>query len=163
MFESFRLPPGLKTKVPLLWARRHSILDRYPVAANVRDHPATKIRVGLVDDDLSVRRALDRLLRTHGYLCVSYDSAEAALKDPEFLQTSCVILDVQLGGMNGFDLGQRLHSLGLNMPQIFITAHIKSDLPRHPESASVLVKPFDEHQLIALIQDATDADAGQVS
>jgi FixJ family two-component response regulator len=132
----------------------------------VTQNPAIKIRVGLVDDDLSVRRALDRLLRTHGYLCVSYESAEAALSDPDFLQMNCVILDVQLGGMNGFALGQRLHSLGLDMPQIFITAHAKSDFPQHSQETAILVKPFDESQLISLIEDATgpnNSESGRLS
>ena len=125
------------------------------------DDPALQIRVGLVDDDLSVRRALGRLLRTHGYACISYESAEAALSDPDFLRTNCVILDVQLGGMNGFALGQRLHALGLSMPQIFITAHLKSDFPQHSQEAAVLMKPFDEQQLIALLQDATGSPSSK--
>ena len=117
--------------------------------------PAAKIRVGLVDDDLSVRRAVGRLLRTHGYDCMIYDSAEAALSDPDFPQMNCVILDVQLGGISGFELGERLHSLGLSMPQIFITAHVKSDFPQRSQDTALLVKPFDEGQLIDLIKDAT--------
>lgn len=47
-------------------------------------NPSAKIRVGLVDDDFSVRRALSRLLQAHGYSCSSYDSAESALNDPDF-------------------------------------------------------------------------------
>jgi FixJ family two-component response regulator len=119
------------------------------------EDPATKIRVGLVDDDLSVRRALDRLLRSHGYSCLSYESAEAALSDPAFLQMNCVIVDVQLGGMNGFELGHRLDTLELNIPQIFITAHKESDLPEHSENIVLLTKPFDENELIGLIEGST--------
>jgi FixJ family two-component response regulator len=114
--------------------------------------PTVKIRVGLVDDDVSVRRAVSRLLRIHGYACSSYDSAEAALNDPEFLQMSCVVVDVQLGGMNGFELGHRLGELQLQIPQIFITAHMSADLPDHPEDSVLLMKPFDENQLLALIE-----------
>jgi FixJ family two-component response regulator len=125
------------------------------MAASVTSDPAVKMRVGLVDDDLSVRRALSRLLRTHGYDCMSFDSAEAALSDPDFRQMNCVILDVQLGGMGGFELGKRLQSLGFYMPQIFISAHIKSDFPHHSQPTAVLIKPFDESQLIDLIQGAT--------
>jgi FixJ family two-component response regulator len=84
-----------------------------------------------------------------------YDSAEAALSDPDFPQMNCVILDVQLGGISGFALGERLHSLGLSMPQIFITAHVKSDFPQRSQDTALLVKPFDEGQLIDLIKDAT--------
>ena len=112
-----------------------------------------------MDDDLSVRRAVGRLLRTHGYDCMIYDSAEAALSDPDFPRMNCVILDVQLGGISGFELGERLHSLGLSMPQIFITAHVKSDFPQRSQDTALLVKPFDESQLIDLIKDATGSSS----
>ena len=118
----------------------------------VTSDSAVKIRVGLVDDDLSVRRAVTRLLQIHGYSCSSYDSAEAALKDPEFLRMNCHICDVQLGGMNGFELGQHLDALQPQIPRIFITAHMASDLPEHPENSVLLMKPFDDDQLLALIQ-----------
>jgi FixJ family two-component response regulator len=118
-------------------------------------NPAVKIRVGLVDDDFSVRRAVSRLLQTHGYSCSSYDSAESALNDPDFLQMNCHIVDVQLGGMNGFELGYRVDALQRQIPRIFITAHMASDLPEHPENSVLLTKPFDDEQLLALIQSST--------
>ena len=114
--------------------------------------PKVKIRVGLVDDDVSVRRAVSRLLRIHGYSCSSYDSAEAALNDPEFLQMNCIVVDVQLGGMNGFELGHRLDALRPQIPRIFITAHMSADLLDQPEGGVLLMKPFDENQLLALIE-----------
>jgi CheY-like chemotaxis protein len=123
--------------------------------AKVTIDPRVKIRIGVVDDDVSVRRALSRLLRIHGYSCLSYDSAEAALKDPEFLQMNCIIVDVRLGGMNGFELGHRLDVLHPQIPRIFITAHMSTDLPDHPGDSVLLTKPFDENQLLALIEQAT--------
>lgn len=117
--------------------------------------PRVKIRIGVVDDDVSVRRAVSRLLRIHGYSCLSYDSAESALNDPEFLQMNCVIVDVQLGGMNGFELGHRLDALQPRIPRIFITAHMSTDLPDHPEDSVLLMKPFDENQLLDLIERST--------
>ena len=131
------------------------MLPSYGTVVQVAVDPTVKIRVGLVDDDVSVRRAVSRLLRIHGYSCSSYDSAEAALNDPEFLQMNCVVVDVQLGGMNGFELGHRLDELGPQIPRIFITAHMSSDLPDHPEDSVVLTKPFDENQLLALIERST--------
>jgi FixJ family two-component response regulator len=117
---------------------------------------AAKIRVGLVDDDLSVRRAVSRLLRIHGYLCLSYESAETALNDPDFLQMNCHIFDVHLAGMNGFELAHRLDALQSQVPRIFITAHMVSDLPEHPENSILLMKPFDDNQLLALVRSSTD-------
>jgi len=132
------------------------MLYRYGMAVPVTIDPTVKIRVGLVDDDVSVRRAVSRLLRIHGYSCSSYDSAEAALDDPEFLQMNCIIVDVQLGGMNGFELGHRLDALQPQIPRIFITAHMSSDLPDRPEDSVLLTKPFDENQLLALIESSTE-------
>jgi FixJ family two-component response regulator len=123
-------------------------------AVQVAIDPRAKIRIGLVDDDISVRRAVSRLLRIHSYFCLSYDSAEAALNDPEFLQMDCIIVDVQLGGMNGFELGHRLDALQSRIPRIFITAHTSTDLPDHPGDSVLLMKPFDENQLLALIERA---------
>jgi FixJ family two-component response regulator len=99
---------------------------------------------------------VSRLLRIHGYLCSSYESAEEALNDPQFLQMNCHVFDVQLGGMNGFELGHRLDALQLQIPRIFITAHMVSDLPEHPEDSVLLMKPFDDNQLLALIKRSTD-------
>jgi FixJ family two-component response regulator len=132
------------------------MLYRYGMAVPVTIDPRVKIRVGLVDDDVSVRRAVSRLLRIHGYSCSSYESAEAALNDPEFLQMNCIVVDVQLGGMNGFELGHRLDALQPQIPRIFITAHMSSDLPDHPEHSVLLMKPFDENQLLALIEKSTE-------
>jgi FixJ family two-component response regulator len=140
----------------LLSEPRALMLYRYGMAVPVTIDPTVKIRVGLVDDDVSVRRAVSRLLRIHGYSCSSYESAEAALEDPEFLQMNCIIVDVQLGGMNGFELGHRLDALQPRIPRIFITAHMSSDLPDHPEHSVLLTKPFDESQLLALIESSTE-------
>jgi FixJ family two-component response regulator len=126
------------------------MLHWYGTAVQVTIDPTVKIRVGLVDDDVSVRRAVSRLLRIHGYSCSSYDSAESALNDPEFLQMNCLVVDVQLGGMNGFELGHRLDELQTQIPRIFITAHMTADLPDHPEDSVLLMKPFDDNQLLPL-------------
>jgi FixJ family two-component response regulator len=110
------------------------------------------VRIGLVDDDSSVRRAVARLLRTNGYDCVTYDSAEVALTDPALLQMDCIIIDIQLGGMNGFEFRDRLDALGVRIPSLFITAHIGPDLPGRLGNRVLLVKPFGEDQLIGSIK-----------
>ncbi len=69
---------------------------------------------------------------------------------------------IQLGGMNGFELGHRVDALQLKIPRIFITAHMMSDLPEYPEEAIVLMKPFDDKQLLALIQSSTGMPASQL-
>lgn len=112
---------------------------------------ANMIHIGLVDDDLSVRRSVGRLLRTHGYACSTYDSGEAALADPGFLQMDCHVVDVQLGGINGVELCARIKALGPPIPHVFITALVhdnRSELDEQLQSDILLTKPFEEHQLI---------------
>ncbi len=112
------------------------------------------IRIGLVDDDFSIRRALGRLLRSHGYECIAYPSAEEALRDPEFLEMDCLILDIELLGMNGFQLRDRVRELGAPIPYLFITAHTESDYPDWDAqigNGSFLLKPVEANQLLCSV------------
>src|SRR5277367_6709725 len=111
----------------------------------------TTMRIGLVDDDASVRRAVGRMLRTYGYSCSTYESGESALVDPGISQMDCLVVDIQLGGINGFELRDRLRALGLLIPHVFITAHVEPDSAQWSERANnsiVLNKPFEEEQLV---------------
>jgi len=113
-------------------------------------------RVGLVDDDLSVRKAMSRLLRSRGSVCVTYESAEAALADPDLLQVHCLILDIELPEMNGFELRDHLIERGSAIPHFFLTAHTESDFADwdiRMGNSLCLRKPVDENQLIALINE----------
>ena len=123
-----------------------SMIDCLPIAT----------RVGLVDDDLSVRKAMSRLLRSRGSVCVTYESAEAALADPDLLQVHCLILDIELPEMNGFELRDHLIELGSPIPHLFLTAHTESDFADwniRMGASLCLRKPVDENQLIALINE----------
>ena len=114
----------------------------------------TATRIGLVDDDLSVRKAMSRLIRSRGSVCVTYESAEAALADPDLLQLHCLILDIELPEMNGFELRDHLIEVGSPIPHLFLTAHTESDFAdwnvRMGDSL-FLRKPVDENQLISVI------------
>lgn len=116
-----------------------------------------KACIGLVDEDVSVRRALERLLKTHGYSCATYESAEAALGDPLLQEIQCIIIDVQLAGMNGFELCDRLDALEVRIPRIFITAHVQAEVPDRLGHCALLIKPFEEKQLIASIENSLKA------
>ena len=114
----------------------------------------TATRIGLVDDDLSVRKAMSRLLRSRGSVCVTYESAEAALADPDLLRLHCLILDVELPEMNGFELRDHLVALGSPIPHLFLTAHTESDFAdwnTQMGDSLCLRKPVDENQLISVI------------
>jgi len=79
--------------------------------------------VAVVDDDESVCRSFGRLLRAAGMQPITYDSAEAFLADAKRPQFSCLVLDIQLGGISGIELARRLVDVGARTPVIFITAH----------------------------------------
>ena len=81
------------------------------------------IYVAIVDDDPSVCQAFSRLLRAAGFHPVSYGSAEALLDDSKRPLFDCLVLDIQLGGMSGIELRQRLEDVRDLTPVIFITAH----------------------------------------
>jgi FixJ family two-component response regulator len=83
----------------------------------------TPIYVAVVDDDESLCRSLGRLLRAAGIQPVTYASAEEFLADSKHPQFDCLVLDIQLGGISGIELGERLVTEGGHAPFIFITAH----------------------------------------
>ena len=79
--------------------------------------------VAVIDDDESLCRSLGRLLRASGMQPITYASAEAFFADTKQPRFDCLVLDVQLGGMSGIALAQRLVAQGAHPPFIFITAH----------------------------------------
>ena len=82
-----------------------------------------KISVAVVDDDASLCRSLARLLRASGIDSVCYCSAEDLLGDRNRSHFDCLIFDIQLGGMSGIELHERLAAGSSITPVIFLTAH----------------------------------------
>jgi len=80
-------------------------------------------RVAVVDDDVSLCRALSRLLRAEGMSAVTYHSAAAFLADADQPAFDCLVLDIQLGGMSGIELHRQLNATGPTPPVIYVTAH----------------------------------------
>ncbi len=91
----------------------------YKGHAAVPDTPV----ISIIDDDELVRAATNRLVRSVGYLALTFTSAEEFLQSPRLNDTSCVIADVQMPGMNGLELQSALLAKGNSVPMIFITAH----------------------------------------
>ena len=111
--------------------------------------------VSIVDDDPSVRRALERLVEAAGYAVETFASAEEFLGSTSFGPVACLILDVHLNGMNGLDLKELLVARGDTVPVIFITAH--DDAPTRERidrsgAAAFLAKPFNRQALIGAIR-----------
>ena len=75
-----------------------------------------------MDDDLSVRRALRRPVQSAGYTVVTFASAGEFLESPTLAQAACLVLDIALEGMSGFELQERLAADHPSLPIIFITA-----------------------------------------
>jgi FixJ family two-component response regulator len=85
--------------------------------------PAAPIYIAVVDDDEELCRSFGRLLRAAGFQPIAYASAEALLADTKHPQFDCLVLDVELGGISGIELAERLVADGCSTPFIFITAH----------------------------------------
>jgi FixJ family two-component response regulator len=82
----------------------------------------TPCHICVVDDDASIREALKSLMRSAGYQVETFGSAEEFLVSGDLKDTACLILDVHLPGMSGFELQNRLNSERLAIPVIFLTA-----------------------------------------
>lgn len=108
--------------------------------------------IAIVDDDVSVCRALERLVRSIGFEGATFNSGEdliAALSNPPPFRPDCVVLDIHMPGLTGIEVQQRLAGRGL--PIVFITAQDDAglrDRALRAGAAAVLRKPFDDRLFI---------------
>ena len=113
--------------------------------------------VCVIDDDVSLLRALRRLLGASGFQVKTFSSAEDFLECSSASAPGCLVLDVHLGGLSGFELHERLVAAGRRIPVVFITAHDDAatrDRARRAGAVEYLRKPFDDESLIAGINRA---------
>jgi FixJ family two-component response regulator len=113
--------------------------------------------VCVVDDDAPVRRALQRLLQASGYGVETFGSAADFLATEHAPPPDCLVLDIRLGGMSGFQLHDRLRATGISIPTVFITGHDDAatrELARRVGAAGYVRKPFDEASLVSAIEAA---------
>ena len=107
--------------------------------------------VAVIDDDESIRRAMERLIRSFGFPVVTFPSAQEFLLSSHALHTACLILDVQMPGMSGLQLQSHLAQAGCRIPIIFITAYPdESTRARALQTGAVdfLEKPFRDDVLL---------------
>src|SRR5512142_1872904 len=83
--------------------------------------------VHIVDDDSSFRKAIGRVLRGAGYQINQYESANQLLENLPSAARGCILLDVQMPGLNGPQLQETLAKMGFELPIIFLTGH--GDIP----------------------------------
>jgi FixJ family two-component response regulator len=113
--------------------------------------------ISIVDDDSSMRDALVGLFRSLGYDARGFASAEDFLACGDLERFSCAITDIQMPGMNGFELKQRLDERHGALPVIMITARSEPDLREKAISsgaACFLRKPFDTETLVDCLERA---------
>lgn len=117
--------------------------------------------VFVVDDDDDVRVSIAELLRSVGLRAKTFVTAQEFLGHERGEEPSCLVLDLQLPGMDGLDVQRELTGSGNSMPIIFLTAH--GDIPtsvRAMKSGALefLTKPFDDAHLLEMIQQALEHD-----
>ena len=121
-------------------------------AATIKpDGEMSEIRlVSVIDDDESLRRALERLIRSFGFPVVVFPSAHEFLLSDHVQDTACLILDMQMPRMNGLELQSHLAQAGCRIPIIFITAYSDQRVRARALQAGAvdfLQKPFSDDVL----------------
>ena len=127
----------------------------------MRESRKSDALIAIVDDDASVREGLQSLIRSAGWRVETFVSAQEFLGRLGAEAPSCVILDLQLPGLSGLDLQQRMAKVGLEIPIVFLTGH--GNIPASVQAMKAgavefLTKPLDEQKLLEAIQEAIERD-----
>lgn len=128
---------------------------------------SSKPLIAIVDDDESVCRAIRRLVRSLGMDADTFASGQAFLELVEAMPSQkfdCVVLDVQMPGLNGLEVQARLNKSGCYFPVIFITAHDEAGVREQAMTAGALafvLKPFDDELLIKILRAAFKSGAAR--
>ena len=117
----------------------------------------------IVDDDPSIRKSLGRLLKSTGYEVELFGSAREFLQADTICEgPSCLVLDMKMPELSGFELQEELNKKGYSLPIVFVTGH--GDIPMGVKAmkngaVDFLTKPFDETDLLIAVQDAFSRDS----
>ncbi|MEG9436009.1 response regulator [Edaphobacter sp. HDX4] len=115
--------------------------------------------VAIVDDDESVRIALQGLMKAVGLTAKAFSSAEEFLVSGQQRQTACLITDIRMPGMSGLDLQAKLNAENCRIPTIFITAHGDSKMrlqALRSGAVEFLAKPFNDDDLLESVRAALE-------
>jgi FixJ family two-component response regulator len=118
--------------------------------------------VHIIDDDASLRSALDSLFRSTGLATRTYESVAAFTQAPPLQDApGCLVLDVRLPGMSGLDFQQNLEGMGIRLPVILMTGH--GDIPmtvRAMKAGAIdfLAKPFRDQEMLDAVAAALEVD-----
>jgi FixJ family two-component response regulator len=119
--------------------------------------------ISIVDDDESVRDAIESFLKSIGFRVEVFASAEGFLHLGRLQDTACLVLDVRMPGMSGLELQRQLAAAQWRIPIIFITAHDEEAARAQVLQACVvdyLRKPFSEEALLHAVRSAFESDSG---
>jgi FixJ family two-component response regulator len=113
--------------------------------------------IAIVDDDESLKGAVQDLIESDGLSTLCFGSAEQFLNSESRHKAACLIADIRMPGMSGLELQAKLKAEGFRIPIIFITAHGNVDmrtLAMRDGAVEFLAKPFDDAALLEIVHDA---------
>jgi FixJ family two-component response regulator len=119
--------------------------------------------VFVVDDDPSMRRSTERLVRSAGFEVKTFGSAAEFLESPQAEGPACLVLDVRMPGKSGLDLQRDLTQGGIELPIIFVTGHANIPMTVRAMKAGAvefLTKPYRRNDLLQAIRGAIERDRG---
>jgi FixJ family two-component response regulator len=113
--------------------------------------------IAIVDDDESLKSALQDLIESEGLSALCFGSAEQFLNSEARHKIACLIADIRMPGMSGLELQEKLKAEGCRIPIIFITAHGDAEmraLAKRDGAVEFLAKPFDDAILLEAVHAA---------
>jgi FixJ family two-component response regulator len=129
-------------------------LSNYEGSGARTEAMAETARIAIVDDDRWMRRSLERLLKSAGLTGQGFASAEDYLNASNHDEFSCIILDIGLPGMSGFDLDRRLGAEGKRLPVVFVSARDEPEVRQEAAQAGAVAflgKPYDDNALLKAV------------
>jgi FixJ family two-component response regulator len=124
-----------------------------------------KSKIVVVEDDAEMRQAVERLLNAAGFQTQAFPSAEAMLERNSFADAACLVLDIHLPGVSGFELYQLVAVRRDALPVIFITADDEPDSRSRAQEAGAVgyfTKPFGGETLLNALFHATSSGSARV-
>jgi FixJ family two-component response regulator len=115
----------------------------------------TKNLISVVDDDECIRRTTTFLIESFDFRAAAFESAESFLESAQLHDTSCLLVDVQMQGMNGLQLQSKLAAAGYSIPIVFLTAYDNKDFRQQAMqagAAAFLGKPFNDEELLQAVR-----------
>jgi FixJ family two-component response regulator len=125
-----------------------------------------KCIIYVIDDDPSVRKSTTLLLKSEGYEVETYESAERFLDEVRNPRAGCIVLDVQMKGMNGLELQEELIKKHFELPIVFVTGF--GDVPMSVRAMKkgaydFLEKPFNDEEFLSAVRSALERNLSNLS